>query len=243
MEVRKSINRHRIALRPAAAGQRRIDRRRHGLTALQPRCGQQRGHRPAARPAGMAIAADMAGPMGDGAIRPRAGLHPHQHGGRERPMPQLLGPAPQGAHRHAGHGPRAKGGIKRHIISAIMAVTTRPFGMHHSDGGLRQPQRLGQISAQIIGPLGVAPDRHRIAIPQRHRAAQAHRGMGDKGAVEFTGDGGGRGLATALHHTLLAGSLPQPILRILRQPGAGRPLRLQFFCSALGRIFGGGDDG
>jgi type I restriction enzyme S subunit len=65
--------------------------------------------------------------------------------------------------------------------------------------------------------------------------------MGDVGPVEFTGDGGRGRLATGLDHALLARSLAQPSLGVLRQPSAGRPLRLQLLCSALGHLLGGGE--
>ena len=101
----------------------------------------------------------------------------------------------------------------------------------------RAAQRLGQVGAQVVGPLAMGPDGDRIALPARDGAGRRDGGMREIGPEEAArqGAGGGRRGAVARHVAALAARrrLAQPIgqqrlvrQRVLRVPvGARRDAR------------------
>ena len=177
---REIVQRHAVARAATTAGLRRIGR---------PRVGRRRRQRlvrqhvaAGAGPLHMRGGPDLRRPFDRLAriIQRRACGHLHRRA--ERFEAEFLLAPPQHADALVGHLQRDHRRVHRHIVGAVVTVTTGAMRVPHDDSFGRQTQHIGQRRAQRIRPLRVRPHRqHAIAI-FRQRTGRAHRRMRDVGA-------------------------------------------------------------
>ena len=177
---RKIIERDGIALRTAAAGERRIDgdEGRERLGQLEGR--QQSRRVGAARPRDVPIAPDIVAPSDDLAAASRsasistacAAPKGAQANSSSRDHCSLHRPPPDGASQERGvearHRRRRSGRSSPHLRRAPRRCVS---------GGSAEDQ--GQIGAQIVDALAMRPHVQAAVGPLRDRAGGRHRGMRD----------------------------------------------------------------
>ena len=105
-------------------------------------------------------------------------------------MAQLGLARPLHPHGSAGHLLRQPGGIPSHIVGTVVPVAACALHMRNLHLFGRQTKSQRQVAPQVVNALAVAPDFELLAWrPLRQCAAQAYRGVLQKGAVEFGAHG------------------------------------------------------
>ena len=180
------VRRLRIALRPATDRHRGINSQGHGCRLCGLPGAQERGCGAPARACAVALAPNGLTPFGQLPVGAQAGLNAHRHGGSQRRVAQLGLACPLHPHGSAGHLLRQPGGIPSHIVGTVVAVAACALHMRDLHLFGRQTKSQRQVAPQVVNALAVAPDfEWRIGRPLRQCAAQAHRGVLQKGAVKL----------------------------------------------------------
>ena len=142
LEVGHGVARHRVAVGPAAGGQRRVDGQGQGRGLRTLAGGQQGGRAGAAGTGAVPVGPQRMPPVGDlpGGVHP--GLQPHQLRGAQGAVGQLVFTRPQHAHRPAGAVQRHQHRVQRHVVGAVVAVAAGTFDVVKCDGLLGYRHRF-----------------------------------------------------------------------------------------------------
>ena len=137
----KVVERHGVALGPAAARQRRIDRRHARERLGELPGGEQRRRLGTAGPRYVPVAPDVVPPADDLALRVEIGFQVDGLRGAERRPGQLVLARPLQAHGPALHRARQQRGLQPHIVGAVLAVAAGALHVLDDDALRRQDRR------------------------------------------------------------------------------------------------------
>ena len=178
LRIREHIERNAVAI-PAALGLRNRLRRWWGEGGRDVPGGQQIAA--GAGAVGVGVAPHAILPIDNPPVGIQRRLDLGDHGGRIGLPGVFLLAHPLHADRHAGHGAGEEGGVGGGVIGSVMAITASTFDMDQPHLGRRHRHQLGNRRAIREHALGVAPDRHLVALQKPDGARRAD------GAVHLVG--------------------------------------------------------
>jgi hypothetical protein len=113
------------------------------------------------------------------------GLEFDHHRRAKRGARQLVGTAPQHAHRPARHAAREPRGIERHVVGAVVTVAARALHVLHAHRLGLAREREREVAAQVEDALAVCPHMQAmgfaVVAPTRERTRWADRRVRDPG--------------------------------------------------------------
>ena len=175
--IGKIIERHRVAV--AAPRRLRNIGRRPRLARLGDVPAGQEIVVPArcGRSGAVSIAPYLIDPVDDPAIRVERGFGAREHGRAVWLPGELVIAHPLQAHRPSGNGAGQQCRIEGHIVSAVVPVTARAFGVNTANRIGIELQRLGKVALEREHALRMAPHRQPAVVEFGDRTRRADRGM------------------------------------------------------------------
>ena len=132
----------------------------------------------------MAVAPDLFIPLHHLPVRIEAGFHLHGHRRSEGLPAKFIFAHPLQANGASLNRTRQQYRVERRVIRAVMAVTTRTFGMPHHNRCRIHFEDLRQLGAQRKNRLTVRPHLQPSLAPPGQRTRRTNRGMRQIGARE-----------------------------------------------------------
>ena len=191
--LREVVAGHGVALGTAAARDGHVDGCGWREGTLQRPAAEQGRRAAAARAAAVAGAPEVVLPVDDPcfvAIAGHVSLQLHDHRRPHGCVAQLVSAAPLHAQRAAGHSARKPGGVKGHVVGAVVAVAAGARCVCHRHAGHVDAKGQRQVTSKVKDALAVRPDAElRVALPLRDGARRGERGVSNPWLGVARGEG------------------------------------------------------